>query len=36
MTKEVAAAASAVGVIVHDHIVIARDGHASFRALGLL
>ena len=26
----------AVGVIVHDHIVIARDGHASFRALGLL
>jgi len=36
MTKEVAAATSAVGVIVHDHIVIARDGHASFRALGLL
>ena len=36
MTKEVAAATGAVGVIVHDHIVIARDGHASFRALGLL
>ena len=36
MTKEVAAAAKAVEVVVHDHIVIARDGHASFRALGLL
>ncbi len=36
MTKEVAAAAGAVGVIVHDHIVIARDGHVSFRAQGLL
>ena len=36
MTKEVAAATSAVGVIVHDHIVIARHGHVSFRAQGLL
>ena len=36
ITKEVAAATGAVGVIVHDHIVIARDGYASFRALGLL
>ena len=36
MTTEVAAAAKAVEVVVHDHIVIARDGHASFRALGLL
>jgi len=36
MTREVAAAAKAVEVVVHDHIVIARDGHASFRALGLL
>ena len=36
MTKDVAAAAGAVGVVVHDHIVIARDGHVSFRAQGLL
>ena len=36
MTREVVAAAKAVGVTVHDHIVIAREGHASFRALGLM
>jgi DNA repair protein RadC len=36
MTKEVVAAAKAVGVTVHDHIVIARDSHASLRALGLM
>jgi len=36
MTKEIVAAAKAVGVTVHDHIVIARDGHASLRALGLM
>ena len=36
MTKEVVAAAKAVGVAVHDHIVIARDSHASLRALGLM
>ena len=36
MTKEIAAAAKAVGITVHDHIVIARDSHASLRALGLI
>lgn len=36
MTKEIAEATEAVGVVVHDHIVIARDGHASLRALGLM
>lgn len=36
MTKEVVAAAGAVGIAVHDHLVIARGGHASFRSLGLL
>lgn len=36
MTKEIVAAAKAVGVTVHDHIVIARDSHASLRALGLM
>ncbi len=34
MTKEIVAAAKAVGVTVHDHIVIAREDHASLRALG--
>jgi DNA repair protein RadC len=36
MTKEVAAAAAALGIAVHDHIVIGRKGHASLRSLGYL
>ncbi len=36
MTREIAAAARALGVSVHDHIVVGRGGHASFKALGLL
>jgi len=34
MTAEIVEACRAVDVIVHDHIVIARSGHASLRALG--
>ena len=36
MTREVAAAAKALGIAVHDHLVIGRGGHASFKSLGLL
>ena len=36
MTKEIAAAAAALKIQVHDHLVIGRYGHASFRSLGLL
>ncbi|HUO88229.1 MAG TPA: DNA repair protein RadC [Rhizomicrobium sp.] len=36
MTREVAAAAKALKIAVHDHLVIGRSGHASFKALGLL
>ncbi len=36
MTKEVQKAAAALGLLVHDHIVIGRDGHASLRTLGLM
>jgi DNA repair protein RadC len=36
MTREVASAAKALGIAVHDHLVIGRGGHASFKALGLL
>jgi len=36
MTKEVAAAAKSLKIEVHDHIVIGRGKHASFKALGLL
>jgi DNA repair protein RadC len=36
MTREVAIAAKALGIAVHDHLVIGRGGHASFKSLGLL
>lgn len=36
MTQEVARAAEALGVALHDHVVIGKRGHASFRSLGLL
>jgi DNA repair protein RadC len=36
MTREVASAAKAMGIAVHDHLVIGRGGHASFKSLGLL
>jgi DNA repair protein RadC len=36
MTREVKAAAEALGIAIHDHLVIGRKGHASFRSLGLL
>ena len=36
MTRDVVDAAKALRIIVHDHVVIARSGHASFKSLGLL
>lgn len=36
MTREVTTAAKALGITVHDHLVIGRGGHASFKSLGLL
>jgi DNA repair protein RadC len=36
MTRQVADAAAKLGITVHDHIVIARSGHASLRGMGLL
>ena len=36
MTREVTQAANAVGIALHDHIVISRTGHAGFKRLGLL
>ena len=36
MTKEIARAAEALGISIHDHLMIGREGHASFRNLGLL
>lgn len=36
MTREVEKAADAVGIALHDHVIIGRSEHASFRALGLI
>jgi DNA repair protein RadC len=36
MTREIVAAAKALAIAVHDHLVIGRSGHASFKSLGLL
>jgi len=36
MTNEIKNAALPLGVVIHDHLVIGRQGHASFRSLGLL
>ncbi|MBL8675400.1 MAG: hypothetical protein JNL07_10965 [Rhodospirillales bacterium] len=36
MTKEVGTAAKALGIEAHDHLVIDRRSHASFKSLGPL
>lgn len=36
MTKEVVAAAKTVEIVVHDHLVVARSGHASLRNLNMM
>jgi len=29
-------AAGKLGIVLHDHLIMARSGHASFKELGLL
>ena len=36
MTMQIATLGKALNIVVHDHLVIGRQGHASFRALKLL
>jgi len=36
MTRTVKEALGAVGIQLHDHVVVGRKGHASFKAMGLL
>ena len=36
MTRKIIDAGEKLGVTLHDHIVIGRNGHASFKSLGLL
>ena len=36
ITRAIAAAAKGLGIAVHDHLIIGRNGHASLRAQGLI
>ncbi|EWY42012.1 hypothetical protein N825_18920 [Skermanella stibiiresistens SB22] len=36
MTKEIGKAAAAMGITLHDHLVIGKGKHASFKAMGIL
>ncbi|HEY4077050.1 MAG TPA: JAB domain-containing protein [Rhizomicrobium sp.] len=36
MAREITAAAKALHIPIHDHLVIGRGGHVSFKSLGLL
>jgi DNA repair protein RadC len=36
MTRQVVEAGRALRITVHDHLVVGRDGVASFKALGLM
>ncbi len=36
MTHDIICAAGPLGITVHDHIIVGREGYASFRELGLL
>jgi DNA repair protein RadC len=36
MTKEIVSAAQPLGISVHDHIIVGKDGHASLKALPLI
>lgn len=36
MTKKIVTAAKNLGIVVHDHVIVGRQGHASLKGLGLL
>ena len=36
MTRAIASAAEALGIALHDHLIVARSGETSFRGLGLI
>jgi DNA repair protein RadC len=36
MTKKIVSAADKLGIVIHDHIIIGRKGHASLRSLQLI
>ncbi|HUE11251.1 MAG TPA: JAB domain-containing protein, partial [Steroidobacteraceae bacterium] len=36
MTQQIIAVASPLGIAVHDHIIVGREGHASLKGLKLI
>jgi DNA repair protein RadC len=36
MTKQIVVAAKPLGIVVHDHIIVGRQGHVSMKALGMI
>src|SRR5215467_3390424 len=36
MTREIVVVAKPLGIAVHDHIIVGRDGHASLKGMGLM
>jgi DNA repair protein RadC len=36
MTRQIIAAAKPMGISVHDHVIVGRQGHSSLKALGLI
>ncbi|KQT84212.1 DNA repair protein RadC [Methylobacterium sp. Leaf466] len=36
MTREIVAVLDPLGIVVHDHVILGRDGHASFKGLKLI
>ena len=36
MTKQIVDAARPLGIAVHDHLIVGRNGHSSLKALKLL
>ena len=36
MTEQIGLACEAIGVVIHDHVIVGKETDASFRSLGLL
>jgi len=36
LTRQIMTAARALGIAIHDHLIVAHEGHFSFRQAGLL
>ena len=36
MTQQIIAVASPLGIAVHDHIIVGKDGHTSLKGLNLI